>query len=64
MTPISNCPVCGKAPEKWHAKEAFHSRALYWIGCKQDGRMQGGVSQNAAIQSWNRDAAIVKWVAR
>lgn len=48
------CPICGEPPERWVERPKYGSRKLFWIGCKTDDKLAGGISQAAAYQIWNR----------
>ncbi len=53
---IDVCPKCHKQPEKWYEQMKHNSRELYWIGCRSDGILAGGISQGVAVTNWNRQA--------
>jgi hypothetical protein len=58
---MTRCPQCKKVPHVWYERAAHGSRALYWVGCKVDGRLVGGVTRGAGIQMWDRYVANLKW---
>jgi hypothetical protein len=55
------CPGCNKNPRVWYEQAAFGSRALYWVGCKNDGHLVGGIKRMAGVTMWNRYVAHWKW---
>lgn len=55
------CPDCSSRPSLWREQPKFGSRELYWMGCRVDGHVAGGTSQNAALQSWQRMVALLKF---
>lgn len=48
------CPECKLPPSAWRERPKFGSRELYWIGCRRDGHLTGGISHNTALQAWSR----------
>lgn len=53
------CPQCYLPPVGWRERRAHNSRELYWIGCRRDGQLAGGLTRRIAIQNWNR--MIARW---
>jgi hypothetical protein len=53
------CPQCRRKPDAWRERPAYGSRDLYWIGCRQDGRLAGGNTPAAAKQIWDR--MVARW---
>jgi hypothetical protein len=60
MLDIELCPTCRRYPGRWHEKAAFNSRELWWIGCKEDGHLAGGITIGASIMQWNRMAVRIR----
>lgn len=52
------CPVCGQVPNAWIEKPAHGSKRIYWIACRPDNILVGGITRTVAIQNWNREVAI------
>lgn len=55
------CPQCRTKPAGWRERPAYGSRELYWIGCKTDGHLQGGITSLVALQNWSRFVARYKF---
>lgn len=48
------CPDCHGKPETWHERAAYHSKELYWAGCRRCGHLVGAISELVAIELWEK----------
>lgn len=56
------CPECSGRAAHWRERPQYGSRELFWMGCKDDGILVGANSMNAALQSWQRKVAQIKFM--